>query len=192
MRKPIKKVPKNNRSTAKVLFHPTMTTTTSVPSESNSSKQDPKINNLNNNSTTTNITTSNTVNTNTITTTAISISSNIMESTPTTNCPAITTATLNPSAITINTSATQRAVTITPIINSTLNNLQNFSRTMQTDEDFNIRFVNLVRNHKCLYDKKVPEYRNRDNQEKAWLQISIETKESGKYDSMYMDILNGN
>ena len=54
---------------------------------------------------------------------------------------------------------------------------------MQTDEDFNIRFVNLVRNHKCLYDKKVPEYRNRDNQEKAWLQISIETKENGKYES---------
>ncbi|XP_061395419.1 J domain-containing protein DDB_G0295729 [Musca vetustissima] len=49
---------------------------------------------------------------------------------------------------------------------------------MQTDEDFNIRFVNLVRNHKCLYDKKVPEYRNRDNQEKAWYQISLETKES--------------
>lgn len=52
---------------------------------------------------------------------------------------------------------------------------------MQTDEDFNIRFVNLVRHHKCLYDKKVPEYRNRDNQEKAWLQISIETKESGMF-----------
>jgi len=32
---------------------------------------------------------------------------------------------------------------------------------MQADEDFNIRFVNLVRTHKCLYDKKVPEYRNR-------------------------------
>lgn len=35
------------------------------------------------------------------------------------------------------------------------------SRVMQADEDFNIRFVNLVRHHKCLYDKKVPEYRNR-------------------------------
>lgn len=35
------------------------------------------------------------------------------------------------------------------------------SRVMQADEDFNIRFVNLVRHHKCLYDKKLPEYRNR-------------------------------
>ncbi|EDW75449.2 uncharacterized protein Dwil_GK23864 [Drosophila willistoni] len=49
---------------------------------------------------------------------------------------------------------------------------------MQADEDFNIRFVNLVRTHKCLYDKKVPEYRNRDNQEKAWVLISKETRES--------------
>ncbi|KAH8329388.1 hypothetical protein KR074_009657 [Drosophila pseudoananassae] len=52
------------------------------------------------------------------------------------------------------------------------------SRVMQADEDFNIRFVNLVRHHKCLYDKKVPEYRNRDNQEKAWVLISKETRES--------------
>ncbi|KAH8249600.1 hypothetical protein KR032_010776 [Drosophila birchii] len=52
------------------------------------------------------------------------------------------------------------------------------NRVMQADEDFNIRFVNLVRNHKCIYDKKVPEYRNRDNQEKAWLLISKETRES--------------
>ncbi|XP_017025846.1 uncharacterized protein brwl isoform X2 [Drosophila kikkawai] len=52
------------------------------------------------------------------------------------------------------------------------------NRVMQADEDFNIRFVNLVRNHKCIYDKKVPEYRNRDNQEKAWVLISKETRES--------------
>ncbi|EDV33024.1 uncharacterized protein Dana_GF22772, isoform E [Drosophila ananassae] len=52
------------------------------------------------------------------------------------------------------------------------------SRVMQADEDFNIRFVNLVRHHKCLYDKKLPEYRNRDNQEKAWILISKETRES--------------
>ncbi|XP_016944771.2 uncharacterized protein brwl [Drosophila suzukii] len=52
------------------------------------------------------------------------------------------------------------------------------NRVMQADEDFNIRFVNLVRTHKCLYDKKVPEYRNRDNQEKAWVLISKETRES--------------
>ncbi|XP_060655561.1 hybrid signal transduction protein dokA isoform X1 [Drosophila nasuta] len=52
------------------------------------------------------------------------------------------------------------------------------NRVMQADEDFNIRFVNLVRTHRCLYDKKVPEYRNRDNQEKAWALISKETRES--------------
>ncbi|KAL9923161.1 uncharacterized protein LOC119633175 isoform X1 [Glossina fuscipes] len=81
----------------------------------------------------------------------------------------------------INSSANSRgAITIIPIVNATAGSTtQNFAnRTMQTDEDFNIRFVNLVRTHKCLYDKKVPEYRNRDNQEKAWLQISLETKES--------------
>ncbi|XP_064556894.1 putative uncharacterized protein DDB_G0291608 [Drosophila montana] len=52
------------------------------------------------------------------------------------------------------------------------------NRVMQADEDFNIRFVNLVRTYRCLYDKKVPEYRNRDNQEKAWALISKETRES--------------
>ncbi|XP_037950149.1 uncharacterized protein LOC119686388 [Teleopsis dalmanni] len=52
------------------------------------------------------------------------------------------------------------------------------STTRAADEDFNIRFVNLVRTHKCLYDKKVPEYRNRDNQEKSWSLISQETRES--------------
>ncbi|XP_022222603.1 probable serine/threonine-protein kinase DDB_G0277165 [Drosophila obscura] len=57
-------------------------------------------------------------------------------------------------------------------------NIGTTNRVMQADEDFNIRFVNLVRTHKCLYDKKVPEYRNRDNQEKAWVLISKETRES--------------
>ncbi|XP_034669289.1 uncharacterized protein LOC117902197 isoform X1 [Drosophila subobscura] len=57
-------------------------------------------------------------------------------------------------------------------------NIGSTNRVMQADEDFNIRFVNLVRTHKCLYDKKVPEYRNRDNQEKAWVLISKETRES--------------
>uniref|UniRef100_A0A1A9UCN1 BESS domain-containing protein n=1 Tax=Glossina austeni TaxID=7395 RepID=A0A1A9UCN1_GLOAU len=61
----------------------------------------------------------------------------------------------------INSPANSRnALTIIPIANATAaSNTQNFAnRTMQTDEDFNIRFVNLVRTHKCLYDKKVPEY----------------------------------
>ncbi|XP_015035755.2 uncharacterized protein brwl [Drosophila pseudoobscura] len=57
-------------------------------------------------------------------------------------------------------------------------NIGSTNRVMQADEDFNIRFVNLVRTHKCLYDKKVPEYRNRDNQEKSWVLISKETRES--------------
>ncbi|KAM8715899.1 hypothetical protein ACLKA7_002871 [Drosophila subpalustris] len=57
-------------------------------------------------------------------------------------------------------------------------NIGSTNRVMQADEDFNIRFVNLVRTHRCLYDKKVPEYRNRDNQEKAWALISKETRES--------------
>lgn len=49
---------------------------------------------------------------------------------------------------------------------------------MQTDEDFNIKFVNIVKRHKCLYDKKVPEYRNKDEQEKSWMEIAQETRES--------------
>ncbi|EDW03110.1 putative uncharacterized protein DDB_G0291608 [Drosophila grimshawi] len=57
-------------------------------------------------------------------------------------------------------------------------NIGSTNRVMQADEDFNIRFVNLVRTHRCLYDKKVPEYRNRDNQEKAWSLISEDTRES--------------
>ncbi|KAH8395164.1 hypothetical protein KR222_004034, partial [Zaprionus bogoriensis] len=57
-------------------------------------------------------------------------------------------------------------------------NIGSTNRVMQADEDFNIRFVNLVRMHRCLYDKKVPEYRNRDNQEKAWALISTDTCES--------------
>lgn len=56
----------------------------------------------------------------------------------------------------------------------------NTPRIMQADEDFNIRFVNMVKKHRCLYDKKVPEYRNRDYQEKAWSVISQETRESGE------------
>ncbi|XP_055905225.1 probable serine/threonine-protein kinase ndrD [Eupeodes corollae] len=51
-------------------------------------------------------------------------------------------------------------------------------RIMQADEDFNIRFVQMVKKHRCLYDKKVPEYRNRDYQEKAWTVISQETREN--------------
>lgn len=50
---------------------------------------------------------------------------------------------------------------------------------MQSDEDFNVKFVNLVKMYKCLYDKKVPEYRNKDEQEKAWFDIAKETHESG-------------
>ncbi|XP_037816669.1 nucleomorphin isoform X3 [Lucilia sericata] len=124
-----------------------MTTTTSVPTDTNS-KQDPKINNNNNSNTTPN---NNTITTNGTTTTTGNTTNNMDPATLATNCAA---------ALAV------PAASSTPITTTT------------TDEDFNIRFVNLVRNHKCLYDKKVPEYRNRDNQEKAWLQISIETKES--------------
>lgn len=49
---------------------------------------------------------------------------------------------------------------------------------MNTDEDFNIKFVQIIKQHRCLYDKKVPEYRNKDFQEKSWVDIARETKES--------------
>ncbi|XP_075149343.1 brickwall [Haematobia irritans] len=151
-----------------------MTTTTSVPTATNSSSTstaNTKATTDNNNTEATSSqanTTSNDMN-------SIKIennSNNLTQSTTTSTNTTETTVTTPPTA--------QRAVTITPILNhpGPSTTPGNFSRTMQTDEDFNIRFVNLVRNHKCLYDKKVPEYRNRDNQEKAWYQISLETKES--------------
>ncbi|XP_032293415.1 uncharacterized protein brwl isoform X2 [Drosophila virilis] len=77
----------------------------------------------------------------------------------------------------------ERATSATTLYNSnsptaTAATIGSTNRVMQADEDFNIRFVNLVRTYRCLYDKKVPEYRNRDNQEKAWALISKETRES--------------
>ncbi|XP_037816668.1 uncharacterized protein LOC119607024 isoform X2 [Lucilia sericata] len=136
-----------------------MTTTTSVPTDTNS-KQDPKINNNNNSNTTPN---NNTITTNGTTTTTGNTTNNMDPATLATNCAA---------ALAV------PAASSTPITTTTVSPLSTTATQRATDEDFNIRFVNLVRNHKCLYDKKVPEYRNRDNQEKAWLQISIETKES--------------
>ncbi|XP_065358312.1 uncharacterized protein brwl isoform X2 [Calliphora vicina] len=145
-----------------------MTTTTSVPTDTNI-KQDPNINNN-----------SNSTPNNNITTTAIT-------ATPITNGGTRSTSNNNnnmePAAAlatncTVDVAAALAAVAVTPTSSTTTVSTIPTTTQRATDEDFNIRFVNLVRNHKCLYDKKVPEYRNRDNQEKAWLQISIETKES--------------
>uniref|UniRef100_A0A1I8PQQ0 MADF domain-containing protein n=1 Tax=Stomoxys calcitrans TaxID=35570 RepID=A0A1I8PQQ0_STOCA len=169
-----------------------MTTTTSVPTATNSSSSS---NNNNTATTNTNSATKATTETNNNNQTEATssnanspLSNNDMNSIKiennSGNLPQSTNTTTTSTSTTDSTATTpptaQRAVTITPILNHPGPSLTpgNFSRTMQTDEDFNIRFVNLVRNHKCLYDKKVPEYRNRDNQEKAWYQISLETKES--------------
>ncbi|KAM7354703.1 brickwall isoform 1-T1 [Cochliomyia hominivorax] len=144
-----------------------MTTTTSVPTDTNS-KQDPNINNNNNSNTTPN---------NNLTTTTATPTTTVTNTPTITN--GITTTTTNNINMESTTNCTPAAVTVTGAATTSIANTTTINNTQRaTDEDFNIRFVNLVRNHKCLYDKKVPEYRNRDNQEKAWLQISIETKES--------------
>lgn len=77
-----------------------------------------------------------------------------------------------PSTTTLSTTATTTTMT------STTSPSASNPRIMQADEDFNIRFVTMVKKHRCLYDKKVPEYRNRDYQEKAWSLISQETREN--------------
>ncbi|XP_055850901.1 probable serine/threonine-protein kinase DDB_G0288147 [Episyrphus balteatus] len=75
-------------------------------------------------------------------------------------------------------STTTAANTTTTTTTTTTSPSASTPRIMQADEDFNIRFVTMVKKHRCLYDKKVPEYRNRDYQEKAWSVISQETREN--------------
>lgn len=49
------------------------------------------------------------------------------------------------------------------------------------DHAFNIHFVALVQKKKCLYDKTLPEYRNKDEHDKAWERIAAEVNENGEF-----------
>ncbi|XP_037034020.1 uncharacterized protein LOC119072823 [Bradysia coprophila] len=46
------------------------------------------------------------------------------------------------------------------------------------DHAFNINFVKIIKKKRCLYDKTLPEYRNKDEHEKAWEQIASELNEN--------------
>lgn len=49
------------------------------------------------------------------------------------------------------------------------------------DHAFNINFVQLVKKQGCLYDKTLPEYRNKDEHDKAWEKIALEVNENGEF-----------
>lgn len=51
---------------------------------------------------------------------------------------------------------------------------------MRDDQDFNIQFVQIIKNERSLYDKTLPEYRSKEEHEKIWAKISTQVNESGK------------
>lgn len=59
------------------------------------------------------------------------------------------------------------------------------------DHAFNINFVQLVKNEKCLYDKSLPEYRNKDEHDKAWEKIANNVNENGSYCNVRIVFMNG-
>ena len=52
---------------------------------------------------------------------------------------------------------------------------------MRDDPDFNILFVSLVEEHRCLFDCSSAEYGNRNIQERAWDKIAREVAATGKF-----------
>ncbi|KAG8222298.1 hypothetical protein J437_LFUL001840 [Ladona fulva] len=50
---------------------------------------------------------------------------------------------------------------------------------MRDDQDFNIKFVQLVQQHPCLYDQSMPNYYRTRAQDQAWRVIANEIKENG-------------
>lgn len=52
---------------------------------------------------------------------------------------------------------------------------------MRDDQEFNINFVKIVQKYRCLFDKSLPEYRNKDDHERVWNKVAQEAKESGKF-----------
>lgn len=51
---------------------------------------------------------------------------------------------------------------------------------MRDDQDFNIQFVQIIKNERGLYDKTLPEYRSKEEHEKIWNKISEQVNESGR------------
>lgn len=51
---------------------------------------------------------------------------------------------------------------------------------MRDDQEFNIRFVQIIKNERCLYDKTIPEYRCKEEHDRIWQKVATEANESGK------------
>jgi len=50
---------------------------------------------------------------------------------------------------------------------------------MKDDPEFNIKFVEIVENHKCIYDYNIKEYASRVEQDRAWENIGKEIGATG-------------
>lgn len=51
---------------------------------------------------------------------------------------------------------------------------------MKDDPDFNIKFVEFIESHKCIYDYNTKEYSCRFAQDKAWENIGKQIGATGK------------
>lgn len=47
------------------------------------------------------------------------------------------------------------------------------------DPVLNVRFVQLVENHPCLWNSTLPAYSKKDETQKAWQEVANETKDNG-------------
>ena len=52
--------------------------------------------------------------------------------------------------------------------------------TLSTNEATNHSFVQTVEKYKCLYDQTIPQYNSKDEQDKAWREISEQFNSTGK------------
>lgn len=60
---------------------------------------------------------------------------------------------------------------------------------MRDDQEFNIRFVEIVKKYPCLYDKGTGQYRNKAQLENAWLLVANEVNESGTLNFFFIQNL---
>jgi hypothetical protein len=55
---------------------------------------------------------------------------------------------------------------------------------MKDDPECNIKFVQVIERHTCLYDNSKDGYSRRDITDKVWEELGKEVNESGKYNSL--------
>jgi hypothetical protein len=51
---------------------------------------------------------------------------------------------------------------------------------MNKDQVFNAEFIDLVKNHPCLYNFNLHEYKIASAQEKAWMVVAKSTNDTGE------------